>query len=201
VLHPRHRLRARAEVRRRGRAHGPRALHHGPLQARVHHLLRRGRRHRRRLLPSLEVTRTLVNQLARVRTCGFDVVVGCTMVDAYEHGVMRDGDWRRTMRCEALDKLEEFYLLMRHYCLLMGVASSSSRGVGRINVEEFTAKGGGGGGGGHGSRRLRSHGHGRVGHGDGRVDDACRGGPANYRTVRLGLCDEMTNDEEEKNEV
>jgi len=82
------------------------------------------------------VTRTLVNQLARVRTCGFDVVVGCTMVDAYEHGVMRDGDRRRTMRCEALDELEEFYLLMRHYCLLMGVASSSSHGVSRINVED-----------------------------------------------------------------
>ena len=40
------------------------------------------------------------------------------------------------MRCEALDELEDFYLLMRHYCLLMGVASSSSRGVGRINVED-----------------------------------------------------------------
>ncbi|KAL3763090.1 hypothetical protein ACHAW5_010718 [Stephanodiscus triporus] len=46
------------------------------------------------------------------------------------------GDRRCTMRCEALDELEEFYLLMRHYCLLMGVASSSSHGVGRINVEE-----------------------------------------------------------------
>ena len=58
------------------------------------------------------------------------------MVDAYEHGVMCDGDRRRTMRSEALDELEEFYLLMRHYCLLMGVASSSSHGVSRINVED-----------------------------------------------------------------
>jgi hypothetical protein len=32
------------------------------------------------------------------------------------------------MRCEALDELEEFALLMRHYCLLMGVATSLSRG-------------------------------------------------------------------------
>ncbi|KAL3778718.1 hypothetical protein ACHAW5_006115 [Stephanodiscus triporus] len=87
-----------------------------------------------RLLPSLEVTRTLADQLARVRTCGFDVAVGCTMVDAYEHGVMRDGDRRRAMRCEVLDELEEFYLLMRHYCLLVGVASSLSRGVGCIDV-------------------------------------------------------------------
>jgi hypothetical protein len=53
-----------------------------------------------RPLPSLEVTRTLADQLARVRACGFDVAVGCTMVDAYEHGVIRDGDRRRAMRCE-----------------------------------------------------------------------------------------------------
>ncbi|KAL3805256.1 hypothetical protein ACHAW5_007093 [Stephanodiscus triporus] len=56
------------------------------------------------------------------------------MVDAYEHGVMCDGDWRRAMRCEVLDELEEFYLLMRHYSLLVGVASSLSRGVGCIDV-------------------------------------------------------------------
>ncbi len=88
-------------------------------------------------LLSLEVTRTLTNQLIRlVRTCGFDVAVGCTMVNAYKHGVIRNGDQERAMCCKALDKLEEFYLLMRHYCLLVGVASSSSRGVICINVEE-----------------------------------------------------------------
>ncbi len=44
-------------------------------------------------LLSLEVTRTLTNQIVSfVCTCGFDVVVGCTMVDAYKHGVIRDGD-------------------------------------------------------------------------------------------------------------
>ncbi len=73
------------------------------------------------------MTRTLDDQLVRlVRTCGFDVTVGCTMFDAYEHGVIRDGDRACALRCEALDELEEFYLLMRHYCLLVGVASSSS---------------------------------------------------------------------------
>ena len=49
---------------------------------------------------------------------------------------MRDGDRRRAMGCKAMDELEEFYLLMRHYCLLMGVASSSTRGTGRIDVED-----------------------------------------------------------------
>jgi hypothetical protein len=90
-----------------------------------------------RRLSSLEVTPTLTDQLVRlVRTCGFNVAAGCTMVGTYKHGVIRDGDRERAMHCEALDKLEEFYLLMRHYCLLVGIASSSSHGVIRIDVEE-----------------------------------------------------------------
>jgi hypothetical protein len=88
-------------------------------------------------LPSLEVTLTLTDQIISfVCTCGFNVAVGCTMVDAYKHGVIRDGDQERVMCCKALDELEELYLLMWHYCLLVGVASSSSRGVVCIDVEE-----------------------------------------------------------------
>ncbi len=46
-----------------------------------------------RWLPSLEVTRTLTDQIVGfVCMCGFDVAVGCTMVDAYKHGVIHDGD-------------------------------------------------------------------------------------------------------------
>jgi hypothetical protein len=87
-------------------------------------------------LMSLEKTRTLMDQLTRlVRTCGFDVSVGCDMVDAYDHGVILPEDRERAMRCEALDELEEFTLMMRHYCLLMGVATSSTRGA-SIRVDE-----------------------------------------------------------------
>jgi hypothetical protein len=50
------------------------------------------------------------------------------MVDAYDHGVVCPEDRERAMRCKALDELEEFALLMRHYCLLMGFATSLSRG-------------------------------------------------------------------------
>ena len=83
-------------------------------------------RHHRRLL-SLEGTRTLADQLSRlVRDGGFDVAVGCDMADAYDHGVVRREDRTRAMRSEALDELEEFDLLMRHYSLLVGVSSSCS---------------------------------------------------------------------------
>ncbi len=54
------------------------------------------------------MTRTLTNQLVRlVCTCGFNIAVGCTMVGAYKHGVIPDGDQERAMRCEALDELED----------------------------------------------------------------------------------------------
>ena len=83
-------------------------------------------RHHRHLL-SLEGTRTLTDQLSRlVRDSGFDVAVGCDMSDAYDHGVVRREDRTRAMRSEALDELEEFDLLMRHYSLLVGVSSSGS---------------------------------------------------------------------------
>ncbi len=88
-----------------------------------------GHDNRQERLLSLEGTRTLTDQLARlVWTCGFDVTLCCDMVDAYDHGVVCPEDWERAMRCKALDELEEFALLMRHYCLLMGVAISLSRG-------------------------------------------------------------------------
>ncbi len=55
---------------------------------------------------SLEKTRTLMDQLARlVRACGFDVAIGCDMVDvdAYNHGVILAEDRERAMRCKVLD--------------------------------------------------------------------------------------------------
>ncbi len=84
---------------------------------------------RQEWLLSLEGTRTLTDQLARlIRTCSFDVALCCDMVNAYNHGVVCPKDRKRAMQCKALDELEEFALLMRHYCLLMGVAMSLSRG-------------------------------------------------------------------------
>ena len=49
------------------------------------------------------------------------------MMQAYDHGVVTVEDRRRAARCEMLDELEEFVLLMRHYCLAVGV-STSKRG-------------------------------------------------------------------------
>jgi len=70
---------------------------------------------------SLVITRTLSDQLAKLTECGFDIATGCDMNDAYNYGVIPASDVRRASRCEMLDELEEFTLLMRHYCLAIGV--------------------------------------------------------------------------------
>lgn len=79
---------------------------------------------------SLETTRTLSDQLTKLTQCGFDTAVGCHMMDAYDHGVISMEDRRRAARCEMLDELEEFVLLMKHYCLVVGVRSDSKSSVG-----------------------------------------------------------------------
>ena len=79
---------------------------------------------------SLEATRTVSNQLNKFIQCGFDVAVGCDMMDAYNHGVIRTDDVRHAVKCEMLDELEEFNLLMRHYCLVVSVKSSAENSVG-----------------------------------------------------------------------
>jgi hypothetical protein len=48
------------------------------------------------------------------------------MMDAYDHGVVRSEDRQRAFQSEMLDELEEFVLLMKHYCLALGVATASS---------------------------------------------------------------------------
>ena len=47
----------------------------------------------------------------------------------FDVALVRPKDRERVIRCEALDKLEEFALLIRHcFCLLMGVATLLSHG-------------------------------------------------------------------------
>ena len=77
---------------------------------------------------SLEKTRTLSDQMTKLSECGFDVVVGCDMMTAYDHGVIKIDDRRRAAEREMLDELEEFVLLMKHYCLVVGVCCKGGGG-------------------------------------------------------------------------
>ena len=73
---------------------------------------------------SLVKTRTLQDQLTKLTQCGFDIATGCDMMDAYNYGIISTNERQRAARCEMLDELEEFVLLMKHYCLVVGVCSS-----------------------------------------------------------------------------
>jgi hypothetical protein len=48
------------------------------------------------------------------------------MLNAYNHGVIPVNDARHAARCEMLDELEEFNLLMKHYCFVVGVRGGAS---------------------------------------------------------------------------
>lgn len=69
-------------------------------------------------------TRTLEAQLDKVITCGFQMAIGCDMYSAYET-VMTAEQRRRANQCEFLDEVEEWMLIMRHYCFLVATTTPS----------------------------------------------------------------------------
>ena len=82
---------------------------------------------------SLEKTRTLHDQLTKLIQGNFDIAIGCDMMTAYDYGVISTNERKYANKCEMLDELEEFVLLMKHYCLVVGSVSSSSERDGMCN--------------------------------------------------------------------
>ena len=77
---------------------------------------------------SLETTRTLSDQLNKLIQCGFDTAVGSDMMNAYYHGIIPPKEVKHASKCEMLDELEEFHLLMKHYCFCVGVKDGTLGG-------------------------------------------------------------------------
>jgi [phosphatase 2A protein]-leucine-carboxy methyltransferase len=73
---------------------------------------------------SLLQTRTLEQQLKKLTESGFEVAVGCDMWSAYET-ILTDEQRLQANQCELLDELEEWKLLMQHYCLVVGSSKAS----------------------------------------------------------------------------
>lgn len=73
---------------------------------------------------SLLQTRTLQQQLDKLTNCGFDIAVGSDMWSAYET-VLTDEQRVKANKCEVLDELEEWKMLMQHYCLVVGSSLES----------------------------------------------------------------------------
>ena len=68
---------------------------------------------------------TLEQQMQKIKDCGFELVVGCDMMDAYE-SVLTQTQRRKANLCEMLDELEEWMLIMRHYGFIVGGVSQCS---------------------------------------------------------------------------
>jgi [phosphatase 2A protein]-leucine-carboxy methyltransferase len=59
-------------------------------------------------------------------TVGFDFAIACDMWAAYET-VLTKSQRQHANRCEFLDELEEFMLIMRHYCLVVASTEGSNK--------------------------------------------------------------------------
>jgi len=71
---------------------------------------------------SIQSTPTIPLYLKKLIDCGFPMAVGCSMSQAYET-ILSPEQRRHASSVEMLDELEEWTLLMNHYCFI--VASSS----------------------------------------------------------------------------
>ncbi|KAL3943659.1 MAG: hypothetical protein SGBAC_002279 [Bacillariaceae sp.] len=64
-------------------------------------------------------TRTLQSQVEKLVEAGFTKASGCNMWSAYQSVVTAE-QRQQANRCEFLDEMEEWVLIMQHYCLLVG---------------------------------------------------------------------------------
>jgi O-methyltransferase involved in polyketide biosynthesis len=71
-------------------------------------------------------TRTLAQQMQKLRSAGFNGnVVGCDMWAAYE-SIVTATQRAQANRSEFLDELEEWILIMRHYCFVVACTNAAS---------------------------------------------------------------------------
>lgn len=70
-------------------------------------------------------SRTLREQLRKAIAAGFTKALGCDMYSAYET-VMTQEQRSRANRCEFLDEVEEWMLIMRHYCFFVACVGPES---------------------------------------------------------------------------
>ena len=75
-------------------------------------------------------TRSLTMHLDKLSKAGWKQGIGCDLYEAYERSILTAQDRLKANQCEFLDELEEFSLIMRHYCLI--VACTEASRVGQI---------------------------------------------------------------------
>jgi O-methyltransferase involved in polyketide biosynthesis len=69
-------------------------------------------------LSTMVKTRTVMQHLEFLLACGYGQAVGCDMWSAYQT-VVTSEQRQQANQCECLDEMEEWILIMRHYCLIV----------------------------------------------------------------------------------
>lgn len=70
--------------------------------------------------------RTIDSRLDCLLSCGFNITIGCDMLAAYDTTVIGASQRVRANSVEMLDEIEEWVLIMRHYCFVIaGIATES----------------------------------------------------------------------------
>lgn len=87
---------------------------------------------------SLLNTRTLQGQMQKLYHSGFSVVTGCDFLTCFET-IMSADDRSNANKVEMLDEIEEWVLIMRHYCFVVGCISGNNNG--NCIVEKFCSVG------------------------------------------------------------
>jgi Leucine carboxyl methyltransferase len=72
-------------------------------------------------------SRTLSRQIDNLVRAGFVVAAGCDMWAAFET-VLTTAQRQHANRCEFLDEMEEWMLIMRHYCMIVASTPNSTFG-------------------------------------------------------------------------
>jgi hypothetical protein len=73
----------------------------------------------------LTACRTIDSHLDHLIACGFDIAIGCDMLAAYDT-VIGLAQRARANAVEMLDEIEEWMLIMRHYCLVVAGITTGS---------------------------------------------------------------------------
>lgn len=73
---------------------------------------------------SLLTTRTLQCQIEKLYSAGFRTVTGCDFLTCFNN-TLRGEDRKRANAVEMLDEVEEWELIMRHYCFVVGSKTSN----------------------------------------------------------------------------
>eukprot|EP01130_Rhizamoeba_saxonica_P005024 TRINITY_DN2025_c0_g1_i2.p1 TRINITY_DN2025_c0_g1~~TRINITY_DN2025_c0_g1_i2.p1 ORF type:complete len:168 (-),score=23.85 TRINITY_DN2025_c0_g1_i2:41-544(-) len=79
-------------------------------------------------LLSFQTYPTIASQIERMQNCGYDLVLAKDM-NAIYNNLLDLEENRRANRIEMLDELEEWILILQHYCIILAANDKNNTGM------------------------------------------------------------------------